>query len=1336
MTQDLERLRSIKSFPSLVKYLRDELDWPIEPADVEDLTFEYEAEELGLDAKTAAKIKEIKQLRPFVTGQPWGIFYINFEPKQLPIVALRRILSKLVLKKRASGNKSQQASWQLNDLLFISSYGESDERAISFAHFSEDKQFGDLPTLRVLGWDSQDTVLRLEDVEQTLRNKLRWPEDENNVDDWRKSWSSAFTLRHREVVKTSKELAVKLADLAIVIRQRANKVLSIESDKGPMRKLYKAFQEALIHDLDEDDFADMYAQTIAYGLLTARVSRPAGLVVENVTDMVPITNPFLKELLQTFLTVGGRKGKIDFDELGINEVVELLRIANMEAVLKDFGDRNPLEDPVIHFYELFLKEYDPKKRMQRGVFYTPRPVVSFIVRSVDEILRTEFGLEDGLADITTWGEMGKRLEGLIIPKGVKPDEPFVQILDPATGTGTFLVEVIHRIYQTLRAKWTSEKKNAREMDGLWNDYVPQHLLPRLHGFELMMAPYAIAHMKIGLKLRETHYSFLSSERARIYLTNTLEEPKDFSSYFEQMAPALAHEAQAANDVKRNTPITVVIGNPPYSVHSVNTGQWITHLLRGRNTQSDAKTENYFEFSGSQLGERNPKALNDDYVKFIRVAQLRIEQSGCGILAFISNHGYLDNPTFRGMRQSILQTFSDLFFIDLHGNSNKKERCPDGSKDENVFDIQQGVAIGFFLKNPHIRRAAASVQIADLWGLRERHGENPQTAWSNGGGKFEWLEHNTLDTAKLNVTTPNMPFLVFARQDMDLASEYYAFQKIDEALPINSSGMNTARDLLVVDVEREVLLRRIHLIADKGKNLAEVADLLKIKSTPWWDFAKAAERLREASGWETNIIRCLYRPFDQRWLFHSSDFIDRPRTEVNSNMLRDNLSFVTTRQTKEPFAVVATNLICGQHKIAAVYDRSYFFPLYIYPKTGTENSLLSSSVSDHFDRRTNFAPQFVADFSTRLKISFLSDGRGNLDQNFGSEDVFHYFYAVLHSPTYRYRYAGFLKTDFPRIPLTSSVDLFRELCALGADLVALHLLEDNYKAASWNTSQSNGKSPLKTPVTRFAGNDSAKVGKGYPKYKGGNVYINPARYFEGVPEEVWNFHIGGYQVCEKWLKDRRERTLSDEDINHYQRVVVALNETIRLMAEIDRVIDEHGGWPLARAEDAVEPSGERLRDQLPLMPLPAQIRYPQPDHAVYMMRVILSMLQHSGGSINMDRLMNACSLLAMPDTLETHGADIEANLAHEWRSRFSDHFNPDLFLSKVDDLVQRAEIRLLREGSGFQMVRVSTLELPTDAHIEFDAWFALRVADSLIQTELEAFPPLATHEQIEERSSAA
>ncbi len=326
-----------------------------------------------------------------------------------------------------------------------------------------------------------------------------------------------------------------------------------------------AFKEALVHDLTEDDFADMYAQTIAYGLLTARISRPAGLVADNISDMVPITNPFLKELLETFLDIGGRRSHIDFDELGVNEVVALLNNpkTQMEAILRDFGDKNPQEDPVIHFYELFLKEYDAKKRMQRGVFYTPRPVVSFIVRSVDELLRTEFGLVDGLAAKTTWGEMAERFDDLKIPEGVTPDQAFVQVLDPATGTGTFLVEVIDLIYKTMTAKWEVEGHMPLELEQLWNDYVPEHLLPRLHGYELMMAPYAIAHMKIGLKLHETGYRFGSEERVRVYLTNTLEPAPDSEGQLPGVdwAPALAHEAQAVNAMKRVQRFTVVIGNP-------------------------------------------------------------------------------------------------------------------------------------------------------------------------------------------------------------------------------------------------------------------------------------------------------------------------------------------------------------------------------------------------------------------------------------------------------------------------------------------------------------------------------------------------------------------------------------------------------------------------------------------------------------------------------------------------------------------------------------------------------------------------------------------------------
>jgi len=704
-------LAKIRRFDQLVAYLRDEMGWPIANGeDFEELTFEYTPEELGIDAKNAAKIQEIKRLRPLTPSQPWGIFFVKFEPKRLPVVALRRILGQVALKKRASANKSERQAWAADDLLFVSNYGEGDERRISFAHFSSPVDGADLPTLKVLGWDNLDAPLHLDDVAERLTSDLAWPHDADDADAWRERWRAAFTLRHREVITTSKTLSWRLAELARAIRDRIKTALAIETETGPLTKLMKAFQTALVHDLDEAGFADMYAQTIAYGLLSARITDPTRRTADDFAAHMR-TNPFLRELMETFLHVGGRRGKaggpgIDFDELGVSEVVDLLDQANMEAVVRDFGDRNPQEDPVIHFYEHFLAAYDKKQKVSRGVFYTPRPVVSYIVRSIDELLRTEFGLEDGLADTTTWGEMAKRQEDLKIPGGTSPDQAFLQILDPATGTGTFLVEAIDLVYQTMVGKWKAQGHGEKKIQALWNEYIPKHLLPRLHGYELLMAPYAIAHLKIGLKLYETGYRFESEERARVYLTNAL-EPASSKQLALDFLPALAHEAEAVNEIKRSQRFTAVVGNPPYSGLSSNMGPWIDGLLKGRLPDGTA-TASYYHVDGEPLGERKVW-LQDDYVKFIRLSQWLLDGTGAGVHGYISNHGYLDNPTFRGMRWSLMQSFGRIRVLDLHGNLKKKEIPPGGGRDVNVFDIQQGVAIGLFTK----AGAARSVCHADL-----------------------------------------------------------------------------------------------------------------------------------------------------------------------------------------------------------------------------------------------------------------------------------------------------------------------------------------------------------------------------------------------------------------------------------------------------------------------------------------------------------------------------------------------------------------------------------------------------------------------------------------------
>lgn len=748
---DIQRLREIKTFPSLVTYLRDELGWPIESDDFDDLTFDYEPEELGIDPKTAAKIDTIKQLRPLTRNQPWGIFFIKFEPKRLPVVALRRILSQLVIKKRTSIRKADQPSWHLHDLLFISNYGEGDQRQITFAQFSGNGNTNEIPTLKVLGWDKDDTALHIDDVHATLKEKLCWHEEyEKEPDKWRQQWSSAFTLRHREVIDTSAKLAELLAQLAQRIYIRAIQALTIETERGPLRQLHKAFQTALIHDLSENDFADMYAQTIAYGLLAARVERPE-ITSASLADAVPITNPFLKEMLGTFLTIGGRKKKIDFDELGIQDVVDLLNDPNthMKAILHDFGNRTRQEDPVIHFYESFLALYDKKKKVKRGVFYTPQPVVSYIVRSVHELLKTEFGLEDGLASTVTWGEMVKRNSEIKIPEGVSPDEPFVLILDIATGTATFLVEVIEVIYNTMLAKWKKEGCLELQFQKLWNEYVPKHLLPRLYGYELMMAPYAIAHMKIGLKLSETGYKFGSNERAHIYLTNSLEPPTDLAEQpqFEEMAPALAHEAKAVNAVKRKKRFTVVIGNPPYSYMSANLGIEHRRIV-----------EPYKFVDGQRIRERGALQfelnIQDDYVKFLRLSEITVSNAGHGIVGFVTNNAFLANITFRGMRQHLWETFSSLWLLNLHGSLKAGTKIGEYLRDENVFDIQQGVSISMLLKQDS--RDKKSVRYGDLKGTRQV--------------KYDYLMDTKL-SALVQELTPHSSEYLFVPRDESLATEY-------------------------------------------------------------------------------------------------------------------------------------------------------------------------------------------------------------------------------------------------------------------------------------------------------------------------------------------------------------------------------------------------------------------------------------------------------------------------------------------------------------------------------------------------------------------------------------
>jgi hypothetical protein len=1131
------------TFEQFISYLRDELNWPINRdsfEEIDDLFFDFSPEELGIDAKNAPKIKEIKRLRPLSSSQPWGIFFVKFERKRLPVMALRCILAKVAKKNRASANKADRAAWAANDLLFVSNYGEDNAQQISLAHFSEAEGSNDLPVLKVIGWDESDAELHRRHTENTLSDKLAWPSDPDDLNRWREQWSSAFTLRHREVITTAEDLAQRLAALANNIRESVKQALAIESSKGPITQLMNAFKDALIHDLDADGFADTYAQTIAYGLLSARMVDPSKKTADDMLGNLR-TSPFLKEMLETFLSVGGRKGKagksgIDFDVLGIRDVTELLDRANMEAVLRNFGDRNRREDPVMHFFEGFLQAYDKKIRQDRGVFYTPQPVVSYIVRSVHELLQSEFHLEDGLADTTTWGEMIKKHPSFKLPpltdeenckETINPDEPFVQILDPATGTATFLVEAIAVIHRTLVDKWTKQRLSEKAQKTAWNEYVPKHLLPRLHAYELMMAPYAIAHMKVGLKLIETGFDAWETlgpnDRARIYLTNALEP------WVKQLPligfDALAHEAAAVNEIKRHKRFTVVIGNPPYAGLSANLTEQARQLV------------SRFKFiDGARINERGAlqleKNLQDDYIKFLAFAEDRLKDSATGICGMICNHGFIDNPTLRGVRWSLLSSFRRIWTLDLHGNVNRGERTPDGADDQNVFDIKDaGVAIFLGVKGHREVATDNRISKSDLWGDREAN-------------KYPFLRTNTCSSHPWESVASEPEFFLFRTLARDGAVEYNTWPKVTEVFPLHSIGMITARDSYVMDFTVEPIVERAKAFRDSRLDDEATCRALGIPIKKGWNITRARERIRPVKDLAAHVRPVLYRPFDVRPVFYHESLIWGMAWPVMQHMIGGkNLALITSRMTKgETFQhLLVSNTLSEVILLSSKTSNNAFaFPLH----------LRSNSADLQFGARTNLAPQFLSSLANGLGLA--RDKTTGLPAGLTPEDIFHYVYAVFHSPGYRSRYAEFLKIDFPRLPLTGNLELFRALARLGGELTALHLLE----------------SPkLNKPRTKFIGNsrEVEKVG-----WADDTVWINAGGKkaattagtsgFQGVPEAVWNFHIGGYQVCEKWLKDRKGRTLTDEDIAHYHKIVIALSETIRLMAEIDQVINKHGGWP--------------------------------------------------------------------------------------------------------------------------------------------------------------------------------
>ena len=873
-----------------------------------------------------------------------------------------------------------------------------------------------------------------------------------NKDDFEDLFERFFSFSFPSI-SSAETLAIELAKRTRFLRDEVISQEIKEEDKNGVGKIlgfYEAFQTYLIRGLTEEQFADLYSQTITYGLFASRMRCEGKFNRKLAVYDIPRTVGILREIFD-FVSLGDLPPQLEWV---VDEISSLLASVDVKKIFSDFFRERKGEDPVFHFYETFLAKYDPKERVKRGVYYTPQSVVSYIVRSLHMILKEKYGLDYGLSDKN------------------------VTILDPAAGTLTFLAEAI---------KEATEEIVSEFGEGIKRNFIREHILRNFYAFELMVAPYAIGHLKIQFLLDRSGYNLQESERVKFYLTNTLELEEIEQTALPGMA-SLAEESRNAGAVKKRIPILVILANPPYFGMSANRGEWITDLVG-----------NYKFVDGKPLDEKNPKWLLDDYVKFIRFAEWKINQTGKGVIGYITNHSYLDNPTFRGMRQHLMKSFDEIYILDLHGNALKGEKCPDGSKDKNVFDIRQGVAISFFVKREISQENGCKVFHSEIWGLREE--------------KYKWLLANDINSTKFEQLQPHTPFYFFIPREERYAELYNKYWKVTDVFPVNSVGIVTARDKLTIQFTPDEVWKVVKdfssLSEEKAREKYELGDDVRD-----WQVSLAQDDLKATGLKKENIVPILYRPFDIRYTYytgHSRGFHCMPRPEVMNNMLKDNLALITSRLTKgEEYrhTLVSTNISEVILLSSKTSNNAFVFPLYAYKQDKRKHNISSELIKS------------------------LTEAYGQKPK---PEDILNYIYSILFSNIYRSKYVEFLRTDFPRVPFTTDYNLFTELGKLGRKLVDFHLMKAN---------------ELKNPIAKFQGDGDNTVKKVVCHEEEARVYINKTQYFEGIKSDVWEYLIGGYEVLSKWLKYRKGRKLSLEDIKHFCRVATALQNTIEIQDQID------------------------------------------------------------------------------------------------------------------------------------------------------------------------------------------
>ena len=782
----LARLRTVRTPEQLIRYFVDELDWPLEDdhlldddEDIAELVFDWELEEFNIKPDADTPIKRVRQVRPFTANQPWGIFFVELAGRRFLVVQIRKILTALIRRKRTARHLQQHRTWNLDNLIFVVTTGCGDSTELHLVVFFDGRQ-GRVPHPLTLSWRPADpNKRRLRRLAEELLPQLRWPDNEDDTETWKSTWREPFTSAPGAVITSAARLADRMARTGQDLRHQISEALADENGTGPFTELMTEVRDRLVGSVDEAAFSDMCAQTLVYGMLGSRVSDPDRFGATPILSAVPLSNPFLSAF---FEQVHGEATVLDLEGSGLDQLIADLRLTDVESILDDFGSTKRGGDPVIHFYEEFLKTYDKNKQLEAGTFYTPQPVVEFMVRGADHLLRSRFGLQAGLADTSTWQQVAERNE-FAIPEGVDADKPFMSMIDPATGTGTFLVHWLRQAEQSF--------KNAHP-NGNWQKHLTGSVLPAMHAFERELGPYAIAHLKVALHL---HDQGIPTDGARILLTDTLDhDPPQLR--LDVMADPVAEEGQHADRLKRLERFTVVIGNPPWRRQTRkldDTGDRQGGVVRYGAAGLPPLLNDVREPMQKAGRGGGMKNLHNLYVYFWRWAVWQATElpPGPGVVAFITASSYLEGRDMAGLRSLLRDAFDELLIVDLGGEGRG------ALTEDNIFDIRTPAAIAFGIRTA-ASNGPCTVRYSRISGTRQQ--------------KLKQLATLSLDNETTEVPGQGLDRFIPHSKD-----NYWSWPRVIDLLPWSHSGAQFKRTWPIGEAKGLLQRRWSELVTEIPRN---------------------------------------------------------------------------------------------------------------------------------------------------------------------------------------------------------------------------------------------------------------------------------------------------------------------------------------------------------------------------------------------------------------------------------------------------------------------------------------------------------------------------------------